>query len=328
MISIIIPLYNVELYVEECLRSVMSQTYSNFECILVDDGSKDGTLEVVKRTIRDDERFRLIVLEKNGGQSAARNVGLKASSGDFVFFLDSDDRIFPHTLALLIKEVEKHPDVDLVQGNMETQDGSFECWRLNGDVMPNYSSDANWLKAQILSWRFGMCPVNKLIKRDFLDKNNITFYEGIIHEDVLFNWDIQKNIHSMAFVFENTYWYRTLNDNSTMHLPDKTRTFIGYLTVADKIASDVNSRDELMFIMRLLTLHNKYNWWPIVSDKKLVINKIHEVKRSIRSRGYKYKEIMHALNFLLLPKWLINNKIAKKTYYEYLKYKGIQIGAK
>ena len=97
-VSIIIPVYNVSLYIERCIKSVMSQTYQDIECILVNDATPDDSIAIAERLIADYNgtiQFRILNHEHNKGQSTARNTGIDASTGDYLYFLDSDDEITP-----------------------------------------------------------------------------------------------------------------------------------------------------------------------------------------------------------------------------------------
>ena len=118
MISVIVPVYNVEEYLEECLESIQNQTYTNFEVILVNDGSTDASKEICERFCRQDSRFYLINQE-NKGLSGARNRGMSESHGEFITFVDSDDVLKEDMLEQLIKQVTLD-DIDIV-----------ECWYTN-----------------------------------------------------------------------------------------------------------------------------------------------------------------------------------------------------
>ena len=116
MISIIIPNYNNLPYLGRCIGSVKRQSYRNWECIIIDDGSTDGSVDEIKRLIRGDKRFRLISLEKNAGLSNARNLGMKLSKGEYISFLDSDDWLPNDSLDCLYGVATVHPDVARVMG--------------------------------------------------------------------------------------------------------------------------------------------------------------------------------------------------------------------
>lgn len=112
MISVIVPVYNVETYLEECLDSIQNQTYTDLEVILVNDGSTDGSKAICERYCQTDKRFRLIN-QSNQGQSVARNTGVTASRGEFIAFVDSDDMILANYLETLMQHMGE--DVDIVE---------------------------------------------------------------------------------------------------------------------------------------------------------------------------------------------------------------------
>lgn len=114
-ISIIIPIYNVEPFIKKCLQSVLNQTHGGFEAILVNDGSTDNSVAIAEDIVAGDSRF-ILVHQENRGLSAARNTGLKRVSGNFVFYLDSDDVLVTNALELLYKAAQQHR-ADVVQGN-------------------------------------------------------------------------------------------------------------------------------------------------------------------------------------------------------------------
>lgn len=90
-VSIVVPIYNCEDFIEETLLSIKGQTYSDYEVLLIDDVSKDNSIDIIKKVVGDDDRFKIISLEKNQGAAVARNTGIKASEGMYIAFLDSDD---------------------------------------------------------------------------------------------------------------------------------------------------------------------------------------------------------------------------------------------
>lgn len=119
MISIIIPVYNAVSGLERCLQSVLKQTYTDWECILVDDGSKDSSGNICDSYASMDNRFR-VIHKQNGGVSAARNTGLDAVKGEWVTFSDSDDELTPNALADFTEAERRYPDVDVIRGGHTT----------------------------------------------------------------------------------------------------------------------------------------------------------------------------------------------------------------
>jgi glycosyltransferase involved in cell wall biosynthesis len=112
-ISVIIPAYNTEEYITDCLTSLQNQTYPHFEALVVNDGSTDRTAEIVGKFSEKDQRF-VLINQKNRGPSAARNRGLEEANGDFVYFMDSDDYIAPETFEKCIKQFQMHSQLDIV----------------------------------------------------------------------------------------------------------------------------------------------------------------------------------------------------------------------
>ena len=122
MISVIVPVYNAEEYLEECLESIKNQTYTNIEVILVNDGSSDGSKEICEQYCEKDNRFKL-VNQENQGQSVARNLGVAESVGEFIMFVDSDDVINKNVLEVLLPYMKT--EVDIVECRMTRKKEEF-----------------------------------------------------------------------------------------------------------------------------------------------------------------------------------------------------------
>lgn len=223
-VSIIMPVYNVEQYVERAILSVLTQTYQTLELIIVDDCGTDKSIDVVKNTLK---KYDVNNISKvyhhthNRGLSAARNTGLEHATGNFVFFLDSDDEIYYNCIELLLMVVNNHPGVDMVVGNMTimTRDGSVlsrKRFFSSIDVKINFSNNKEWILDKIFNYSENsyipsLAP-NKLYSITFLKENNLHFVEGLIHEDEKFLFDMSECIQSIGLVFEPTYiYYETPN---------------------------------------------------------------------------------------------------------------------
>ncbi len=113
-VSIVMPMYNAEKYVEKTVRSMLAQTYEDFEFIIVDDGSRDGCAAITERLAKEDSRIRLMPLAKNGGYSVATNHGMQAARGEYIVTMDSDDISLPERLAKQVAYLDSHPDAGLV----------------------------------------------------------------------------------------------------------------------------------------------------------------------------------------------------------------------
>lgn len=224
-VSIIIPTYNVEAYITECLESVAQQTYQGeMECLIVDDCGTDRSIALAEIFIRSYQGgiiFKIIHHEHNKGLSAARNTGVEKAVGDYVFFLDSDDAILPETIEEMVKVVREHPLVEMVQGGMASMKG-LTLDDFTSKELPAYTDNAEWIvRNMLLSLPISSC--NRLIKREFLTNNIITFHEGIIHEDVLYNFLLAIKCRRVGFVSKNTYLFRPQRDGSITNTPQEVR---------------------------------------------------------------------------------------------------------
>ena len=208
MISIIVPVYNVESYLEECLESIKNQTYADIEVILVNDGSTDGSREICEQYCEKDIRFRLINQE-NQGQSVARNRGVKESVGQFIMFVDSDDVINTNVLEVLLPYMKT--DVDIVECRMTRKKEEFFLNKTSTIVFEGNSKEAilNCIAFKEVKY----CAFKKLYRREIVEK--IPFLEGYIYEDVFTGINYLKHIRKIVVIDYIGYYYR-VHANSTM----------------------------------------------------------------------------------------------------------------
>ena len=181
-VSVIVPIYKVEPYLDQCVQSIVNQTYKNLEIILVDDGSPDNSPAMCDAWAEKDNRIRVIHKE-NGGFSSARNAGLDAATGDYIQFVDSDDWILPDMTAALVSCAVKE-NADVVRcGYCENVDGDTQEICTNSRT---YCPEYNKLVIDIMNDGLMSGAVwNKLYKRGVLD--GIRFRPGY-SEDILFNY--------------------------------------------------------------------------------------------------------------------------------------------
>ena len=208
MISVIVPVYNVEEYLEKCLESIQHQTYTDIEVILVNDGSTDSSKEICERFCQVDSRFRLINQE-NQGQSVARNRGVKESVGQYILFVDSDDVINTNVLEVLLPYMKT--DVDIVECRMTRNKEDFFLNRTSTIVFEGNAKEAILNCIEFKEVKF--CPVTKLYTREIVEK--IPFLEGYIYEDVFTGINYLKHIRKIVVVDYIGYYYR-VRPNSTM----------------------------------------------------------------------------------------------------------------
>lgn len=258
-ISVIIPVYNVEKYLEECIDSVLNNTFTDFELICVDDGSTDRSPEILRSYAEKDKRVKVITKE-NGGQSSARNLGLKYAKGEYILFVDSDDYIEPRTMEFLYAEAKSDGLDQLFFGAKAFFDGEGDP---NDPLLTYYDRKTEYNGVMtgkkmfcIMSefYDFKPSPVLQLIRKDFLKDNNISFIEGIIYEDNPFT--IQCLFYSQRVRFTNIDLYnRRVRANSTMTGNAGLRKAYNYfrmLKCMRKLSADNNFSSDPEFFDALL----------------------------------------------------------------------------
>ncbi len=200
LISIVVPVYKVEEYLERCIKSILYQTYGNIEVILVDDGSPDNCPAICDEWKEKDSRIR-VIHKKNGGLSDARNVGLKLAEGTYVAFIDSDDYIHPQFIECLYF-IMKREMADVV---------SCSYKRVNEDSCLTLTSDICCESIQIKQLteitpaNIGIQAWNKLYKKSLFDK--VQFPVGKIHEDVGIWYEMIYYAKKIAAISEELYFY-------------------------------------------------------------------------------------------------------------------------
>lgn len=219
-VSIIIPIYKVEPYIECCLNSVLRQTYHNLEVILVDDCTPDQSMEMAKAYINDNAHngdndngicYVFLKHEHNRGLSAARNTGIDAATGEYLFFLDSDDEITSDCIEKLVKEVEEG-NYHVVCGNFRIDGIVSNYWkRYQHRELTSYNQDE--ILRHFTNEHLYMMAWNKLIRRELVTSKSLYFKEGIIHEDELWSLLVANQAISMRVISDVTYIYRVREDS-------------------------------------------------------------------------------------------------------------------
>lgn len=202
--SIIMPVYNVENYIEQCINSIIKQTYHNYELLIIDDGSTDNSINIAKKMTKNLNNVKILT-KKNGGLSDARNFGLDYATGDFVWFVDSDDYIRNDALEILAKQ----PENDII---------CFGYYKVNENIKKEVNignSDYDNIRRYLL---YTPSACTKIYKRKFLRENKIKFEKGKYYEDLgLTPWLI-KYTNKIGFVDQPLYFY-IIRNNSIMTSP-------------------------------------------------------------------------------------------------------------
>ena len=235
MISIIVPIYNVEKYIERCLDSIIVQETNDvdIECILVNDCTPDKTMEIVSKkleTYQGKINFIIKNLEKNCGLCMARNIGVKIAKGDYVLFVDSDDRLQPDSLAYFLREKEKNgTDVDVVLGNTFICKNGKPAMAFEKDDSILIDNSAGVALSKLMTRELYHTAWNKLVRRDYLLNYQIYFEEGIVDEDLLWSYLLFLNANKVLVLPRVTYIYEN-NPGSIVN------------TTSKKIALTIQSR--------------------------------------------------------------------------------------
>lgn len=210
-LSVIIPVYNVENYLESCVDSVEKIRNINFEIILVNDGSTDGSLSIAENLVKKYKNIKLIS-QKNGGLSCARNTGLRSAQGKYISFIDSDDLIYADKFEKLYLETKKY-NLDIGIGNHIrfinlkeiTEPQKLKYKNLEKEKVKTGIDFFNFADKRGL---FSPVVWEKIYSRDFLLENNLFFKEGIIYEDVLFSHIAISKAQKVKYVNSYFYLYR------------------------------------------------------------------------------------------------------------------------
>lgn len=231
-ISILIPAYNVEKYIGECIESVLQQEFNDFEIICVDDASTDNTLSILEQYAGTDARIRIYSHEVNKGQSSARNLAFSYATGEYVYMLDADDKLCDGALSALY-EICKKDNLDVV---------GFETFQFMDD-----ESLTDKLPAQMIQYRstevlngrealiycmenevFSLSVPTFMMRLEYLKEIKLRFVEGILHEDVGYIFELITRAKRIRFLHD-IYFKRRVRANSTMTKGFTDKNIEGYI---------------------------------------------------------------------------------------------------
>jgi glycosyltransferase involved in cell wall biosynthesis len=203
-LSIIIPVYNTEPYIEQCMLSCLKQDLplDEYEIIVINDGTKDKSMSIVERIANDNKNIR-IISQENKGLSAARNAGLGIAQGKYIWFVDSDDWIEENCVKSLIVKMEQDDLEGLVYAGIRYIEGKTS---LGAEV--SYSNIVMSGKELMSMHPINCAAVKTIYKKEFLDQNNLRFYEGIYHEDHEFTPRAYYFINRIEFTNDHVYYNR------------------------------------------------------------------------------------------------------------------------
>ncbi|MFP3591675.1 glycosyltransferase family 2 protein [Chryseobacterium sp. SIMBA_038] len=319
-VSIIVPCYNQSSFLDKCLQTVLEQTFQDWECIIVNDGSKDNTEAVAKIWVEKDSRFQYLYKE-NGGLSSARNAGMKISKGEYLFFLDSDDHLTNNQAIQTFISHLKNEEMDVVCGDLEYffTDGRKErATALNRYKDKSFVYENNEVFNAFLDNDISSPACNKLFLSSFIKKNNISFQDNLLHEDELWSFEVFSKARKAVTFNEITYSYFKGNEHSiTANYTQKNIDSIIYIikTIINKICTEkvlFENIDKNKLIKHIVKLSRSFlNNNVIISQPKLWMAKYNEVSSIYKvsclnniEQKFRYPSIFN--HFLIKEK--------KKTY--------------
>ena len=209
VVSFVVPVFNVEKYLEQCVSSILSQSYRNIEVVLVDDGSTDNSGSICDSFVKKDKRVRVIHKE-NGGLSSARNAGLEIITGSYVVFTDSDDFVSPDMVQTMLNTIQS-TDSDLVICNYAYTDeeGTVSENCNDGNACGVFETET-LLSTIAAGWTFGAVAWNKLYKKELFD-GGLRFTEGKLSEDEFFAHKLLSKVKTAVVIPDVLCFYRQRN---------------------------------------------------------------------------------------------------------------------
>lgn len=295
-ISVIIPVYNVEKYIRQCIESVINQTLKDIEIIVVNDGTKDKSMKIIEEYISD--RRILIINKENGGLSSARNLGMKLAKGKYIYFLDSDDWIERLTLEEIYSFAENNK-LDIAIADIYFYDNETH------KIIERKTKDNCSQKKGSYFWgNYGIEACNKLYKKNFLIDNNLFFEENIIYEDDLFTIITSFSTNKIRYLNKNYYYYRQNRKGSIMTSSIKDKRIKSLEIIISKIKELKEKLQKNEFSFLRLTIMEIY-----------YLNIIYDITNKHNICASKIKELEQILHL----SWKRLDKVEKKIIKKDLK---------
>lgn len=321
-VSVIIPVYNTEAYIHECVDSVIKQTYQNIEVILIDDGSQDNSPAICDSYATCDQRIKVIHKE-NGGLSDARNRGIDEASGNYVIFLDSDDYwATPSSLEELVNVAKCNPECDFIGFNCSyfyQATNKIEKWIPFAPELAYSQPSANCIIQLVESGVFPMSACFKLIKRSiFTDK--LRFIRGLTSEDIPWFINLLEHSHRCCFINQYIYVYRK-NVTTSISSSFSTKKFNDLLSILENGVNreykwSKETQDALLsfWAYELCILRAMTGFMPKHQRKKTLI-KLHD-----------YDWLLHykanpKVRFIARLQKLLGQKIVNTLLHMYIKHR-------
>lgn len=318
LVSIIIPVYNVSNFIRESLESALNQTYKNIEYILVNDCTPDNSMEIINQMISSPQHanrnVRILNLPENGGLSNARNEGLRIATGEYIYFMDSDDIISANCIESHVKAIETF--------SVDFTDGNVKMVGINHNNFKPYTEYNRILDDDVLTSYFNglhICGWNKLIRKNLLLSNKIFFKKGMLYEDMLWVYQLCSIAKSYVTVPEITYYYLirpgsiTTKNNDKAHALKQFNSFIELLNHMSDEFSQTNNR-------KLTPLQEKWIGKTLLIIKSrllsapLSLNEKRKVYNNLQSFSGNTKGLLYLINKPSYPLFALLTKVPNSIF--------------
>lgn len=312
-ISVIIPAYNAQEYIERCLDCCINQTFNDFEVIVVNDGSKDTTEKIVKKYTEKYSNIHL-VSKSNGGLVNARKSGIEKACGEFIFFLDADDTIEPDTLEILYSHSESY---DIVIGNIILEDNKGKKYKLQHFNKLKYGNDNNGMLMNYIEKYVTPSLCGRIIRRSLFDNINIPS-DFTVGEDVITNLMIIKE-HKIKVGIVNNELYHYIQHESSMVNTYNVTTLLQrskYIKHIINLIDNEGISDKINYSLSVFVLNEYYSFLRYGGDK----NTDKDYERIVKTRFWNNNIIikMSIWKIIMLYSFKFSNSLGKVYRYLFL----------
>ena len=296
-ISIIVPIYNAEKVLKRCVDSILNQSYKNFELILINDGSKDKSIDIINEYKEKDERIKVID-NKNKGVSETRNIGIKTSKGEYIQFIDADDFIDPYMIEETLKEIEKKKADSVITGlylDIESENEIKSSKQTFEYKIEEGNSNIAVAVMDRLNGTYINSPVNKIYKKSIIIDNNIYMDKTIdLGEDLLFNLEYLKNCKKVIFDDKCYYHYcMKVEENLTFKYRENKLDLMYFIYCkCNDYFKECNINNEKLVNLNNLFIKWMYSCFIDLHNKDCALS-LNEKIRLIKKSTEKYGEIIN-----------------------------------
>lgn len=286
LISVVIPVYNKELYLEKCISSIVNQSYNNIEIIVVNDGSNDDSEKIINDWYEKDKRIKYFK-QSNKGVAVARNKGILESSGEYLYFIDADDFVENKAIEVLVKSTEKE-ESDIIVGNhylvnknKNIKSSTFAQTQITIDkqLSTQTKADMFFYRGRPLA-----SACNKLYKLSFIQENKIQFIKDVFAEDRLFNIMCYINKPDIYFVEEYTYYYNIIESSRSRSISDSFfHEYTNLLYVVQNYIRNESNFNQYQDLMELLVIYDSYKIIYKYFESNNTVQSVYKALKQIKS---------------------------------------------